>query len=133
MGKSMTSQIPTSLRAMLPILLGIALFGLGIYALSHLLHSVDPAAVMAQIKSTPPNVLALAVAATAIGYAAQVGYDVLALQFIGKSRPGRIVAMGGFLGYAFGNTIRISVISGGALRYRIYSAFGLDALEVATV
>ncbi|TYO84723.1 UPF0104 family protein [Oceanicella actignis] len=47
--------------------------------------------------------------------------------------PLRIVAVGGFLGYSFGNTIGISVVSGGAVRYRIYSAFGLNAFEVASV
>lgn len=129
----MTSQNLTSLRAALPILLGIGLFGLGIYALNHLMHSVDPAAVIAQIKSTPVQALAMAIAATAIGYTALVGYDALALRFIGKPLPMRIAAMGGSLGFAFGNTIGVSVISGGAVRYRIYSAFGLDALEVATV
>ncbi|MCF8516880.1 MAG: bifunctional lysylphosphatidylglycerol flippase/synthetase MprF [Rhodobacteraceae bacterium] len=129
----MTTQALSSLRTMLPVLIGLLLFGFGIYALNHLLHSVDPATVMAQIKATSGYALTLAIAATAIGYAALVGYDALALQFIGKSLPARVIAMGGFLGYAFGNTIGVSVISGGAVRYRIYSAFGLDAFDVATV
>jgi phosphatidylglycerol lysyltransferase len=129
----MRPQILITLRSILPILIGIFLFGLGIYALNHLLHSVDPALVKSQMRSTAPLSLALATGATAIGYAALVGYDALALQFIGKSLPRPIVALGGFLGYAFGNTIGVSVISGGAVRYRIYSAYGLDAFEVATV
>jgi phosphatidylglycerol lysyltransferase len=97
------------------------------------MHSVKPAEVMAQIRSAPAHTLALAVLATAIGYGALIGYDALALHFIGKRLPRRAAILGGFLGYAFGNTIGISVISGGAVRYRIYSAYGLDALEVATV
>ncbi len=129
----MKTRVLVALRPLLPVIIGIVLFGLGVYALNHLLHSVDPAAVMAQIRSTPVSVLAMAVGATAIGYGALVGYDALALRFIGKSLPSRVVALGGFLGYAFGNTIGVSVISGGAIRYRIYSAFGLDAFEVATV
>lgn len=129
----MKPQILTTLRSILPILLGIFLFGFGVYALNHLMHSVDPALVMTQVRSTAPLSLALAVGATAIGYAALVGYDALALLFIGKSLPRPIVALGGFLGYAFGNTIGVSMISGGAVRYRIYSAYGLDAFEVATV
>jgi phosphatidylglycerol lysyltransferase len=129
----MRPQILITLRSALPVLIGIFLFGLGIYALNHLMHSVDPALVKSQIRSTAPLSLALATGATAIGYAALVGYDALALQFIGKSLPRPIVALGGFLGYAFGNTIGVSVISGGAVRYRIYSAYGLDAFQVATV
>ena len=117
----MRPQILTTLRSILPILIGLLLFGLGIYALNHLMHSVDPALVTAQLRSTALLSLALAIAATAIGYAALVGYDALALQFIGKALPRPIVALGGYLGYAFGNTIGVSVISGGAVRYRIYS------------
>lgn len=113
--------------------MGIGLFGLGFLALSRLMHSVDPARVLVEIRASDPQALLLATLATAIGYAALVGYDALALHFIGKPLPARIVAMGGFLGYAFGNTIGISMISGGAVRYRIYSAFGLDAFEVAAV
>lgn len=129
----MTSQVFTTLRKMLPILMGVCLFGLGIYALRHLLISVDPVLVKAQIKAASSLNLALAIAATAVAYAALVGYDALALRFIGKKLPAPVVALGGFLGYAFGNNIGVSVISGGAVRYRIYSAYGLDAFEVATV
>ncbi|WP_323036438.1 lysylphosphatidylglycerol synthase domain-containing protein [Pararhodobacter sp.] len=129
----MISAKTPALRHILPILLGIGLFGLGLYALFHLMHSVDPTAIMAQIKATPPGVLMLAVAATTVGYAALVGYDALGLRFVGKTLPNRIVALGGFLGYAFGNTVGISVISGGAIRYRIYAAFGLSAFDVATI
>lgn len=128
-----TEHTPAVLRHAVPILLGVALFGLGIYALSHLMQSVKPAAVIAQIRAVPMHVLAMAGLATAVAYGALIGYDALALQFIGKPLPKRAVFLGGFLGYAFGNTIGISVISGGAVRYRIYSAYGLDALGVATV
>ncbi len=129
----MKPKILTSLRTLLPVLMGISLFGLGVYALNHVMHSVDPVQVMAQIKAAAPLSLFLAAIATAIAYAALVGYDALALRFIGKSVPLPVVALGGFLGYAFGNTIGVSVISGGAVRYRIYSAYGLDAFEVASV
>lgn len=129
----MRPEILTTLRGILPILMGVSLFGLGIYALNHLMHSVDPALVMAQVAATSGWHMGLALAATAIGYAALVGYDALALRMIGKAVPRPVVALGGFLGYAFGNTIGISVISGGAVRYRIYSTYGLDAFDIATI
>lgn len=129
----MTAPILISLRRALPVITGIFLFSLGVYALLHLIHSVDPTAVMAQIRGADRGAVVLAVTATALAYAALVGYDALALHFIGKPLPGRVVALGGFLGYAFGNTIGISILSGGAVRYRIYSAYGLNAFEVAAV
>jgi phosphatidylglycerol lysyltransferase len=37
------------------------------------------------------------------------------------------------LGYSIGNSIGISAVSGGAVRYRIYAAFGLDLYDVAAI
>lgn len=121
------------LRSAAPIILGAGLFALGLYALYHLLKPVNPADVAAQIRATPIGALAAALGATAIGYVALIFYDWFGLRFIGKTLDRGIVALGGFLGYAFGNTIGVSVISGGAVRYRIYSAVGLNAFEVAAV
>ena len=121
------------LRHATPILLGAALFAMGLYALYHLLKPINPADVAATIRATPVPVLAASLFATAIGYIALIFYDWFGLRFIGKRLDRRVVALGGFLGYAFGNTIGVSVISGGAVRYRIYSAVGLNAFEVAAV
>lgn len=120
-------------RHALPVILGLALFGLGVFALYRLLKPIHPADVIAQIRATPFSALFTALGATALGYVALIGYDWSALRYLGKKIPFRVVAVGGFLGYSFGNTIGVSVVSGGAVRYRIYSAFGLNAFEVATV
>lgn len=122
-----------SLRSAAPIVLGAGLFALGLYALYHLLKPVNPADVAAQIRATPVSTLGAALGATAIGYVALIFYDWFGLRFIGRSLNPGVVALGGFLGYAFGNTIGVSVVSGGAVRYRIYSAVGLNAFEVAAV
>ena len=121
------------LRNLAPILLGLGLLAAGLWALFHLLRSVEPQLVMAQIKAMPWSALIASGAATVAAYLALVGYDWWALAYLGKPLPVRIVVLGGFLGYAFGNTIGISVLSGGAVRYRIYSAFGLNAFDVAAL
>ena len=123
----------TRLRHIAPVLLGIGLFALGTFALYRLLKPVNPADILIQVRAIPWVTLAIAFGATALGYVALIGYDWSALRYLGKKVPGHIVAMGGFLGFSFGNTIGISIVSGGAVRYRIYSAFGLNAFEVATV
>ena len=128
-----TKQRFSKLRHIAPILLGIILFAMGAYALYRLLKPVNMADVIQQIRITPWGTLAAAFGATALGYVALIGYDWSALRYLGKKLPARIIAMGGFLGYSFGNTIGISIISGGAVRYRIYSAFGLNAFEVASI
>ncbi len=129
----MSNPSPSKLRHALPILIGVGLFAMGVYALYHLLRPVDAAEVVARARGMPTATLVGAVAATAVAYIALIGYDVLALRFVGHRLPARVIFLGGFLGYAFGNTIGISIVSGGAVRYRIYSAFGLNAFEVAAV
>ncbi len=123
----------SKLRNLVPVLLGLGLFAVGIWALEHLLRPVNAADVIAQMKAMPVLVLIISVGATALGYIALIGYDWWALVYLDKRLPVRAVALGGFLGYSFGNTIGISVISGGAVRYRIYSAFGLNAFDVAAL
>jgi hypothetical protein len=39
--------------------------------------------------------------------------------------------LAGFLGYAFSQTLGFSLVTGGSLRYRLYSAWGLSAAEIA--
>ncbi len=74
-----------------------------------------------------------AIAATAVAYVGLIGYDWSALRYIGKRLPLPTVVLGGFLGYALGNTIGLSALSGGAVRYRIYSALGLSGYDVLAV
>ncbi len=120
-------------RAALPYVVAAALFALGLYALFRLLAEVDLRDVTAQIRETHWSTLLMAFAATICGYIALVGYDWSALRYIGKPLPLPVVITGGFMAYAFGNTIGLSALSGGAVRYRIYSALGLDGYDVAAV
>lgn len=125
--------IPARLRAIFPALLAAGLFALGLYALYRLLAPVDLGDVIAQVKGTPWTRLALALLATLGGYLSLVGYDWSALRYIGKPLPLPVTMTGGLMAYAFGNTIGLSAVSGGAVRYRIYSGLGLDAYDVAAV
>ncbi|KGJ05371.1 hypothetical protein IT41_06270 [Paracoccus halophilus] len=121
------------MRAMLPYLLALALFGAGILALYRLLGPVDILAVADQIASTPWHVIGAATAATLAGYACLACYDWSALRHIGKRLPPPVALMGGFLAYAFGNTIGLTAVSGGAVRWRLYSGLGLDGYDIAAV
>ena len=47
--------------------------------------------------------------------------------------PYRVNAMAGFTSYSIGHNVGASVFTGGAVRYRIYSAWGLTAVEVAKI
>ena len=126
------SRVQT-LKKLAPVLLGVALFSAGVFALYRILAPIDLHDVLRQAKAMPNWRLLAALATTFAGYLALIGYDWSALRYLGKKIPFRIVAIGGFLGYSFGNTIGVSAVSGGAVRFRIYSAFGLNAFEIAAV
>lgn len=121
------------IKPIAPYLLTAGLFALGAFALYHLLKPVNLKDVMDQVRSTPRHIIALALLAMFTGYAALIGYDWSALRYLGKKLPFPIIITGGFLGYALGNTIGAGPITGGAVRYRIYSSLGLTAYDIAAI
>ena len=102
-----------SARRYIPVIIGLGLFAAGIYALYGLLRPVDPTELAQQLRDTPKSALLIAVGATIVAYVSLMGYDFLALKYLEKPLPNRVVIIGSFLGYAFGNTIGISILSGG--------------------
>src|SRR5204863_4129666 len=70
----------------------------------------------------------------AAGYITLTFYDLFALRTIGKGHvPYRVAALAGFTSYSIGHNVGASVFTGGAVRYRIYSAWGLTAIDVAKI
>ena len=126
-------RVVAFLKTIGPVLLVFALFAAGTYALYRLLEPVNIRDVFEQARSVPTQHLVAAFAATFAGYLALIGYDWSALKYLGRKIPLPVIMVGGFLGYSFGNTIGVSAISGGAVRFRIYSAFGLNAFEIAAI
>lgn len=121
------------LRTAGPYLLALGLFALGLYALYRLLAPVNFTDIAGQIRMTPRSSMALAGLATLGGYLSLAGYDWSALRYIGKPLPIPVVLTGGLMAYAFGNTIGLSALSGGAVRWRVYSGLGLDGYDVAAI
>ena len=83
------------LRHLGPVLLGLGLFGLGIWAMHRLLQPLHAGEILEQMRTMPHSVLAIALAATACGYTALIGYDFWALKYLEKKLPLRVVALGG--------------------------------------
>ena len=76
----------------------------------------------------------LAALFVAAGYFTLTFYDLFALRTIGANHiPYRIAALAGFTSYSVGHNIGASVFTGGAVRYRVYSAWGLTAFDVAKI
>jgi hypothetical protein len=99
-----------------------------------MLRDTDVEEVVAALKATDPKHIAAAAFFVACGYFTLTFYDLFALRTIGRKEvPYRIAALTGFTSYSIGHNIGATVFTGGAVRYRIYSHYGLDAIEVAKI
>lgn len=73
--------------------------------------------------------------ATLVAYAALAWYDRIALIHLGKEKgfSWAYISVCSFVTYALSHNIGASVVSGGMVRYRAYTAKGLSAAEVAVL
>src|SRR5579875_670353 len=107
--------------------------GLAFWGLERALADVSGAALIAALRATPASALLLAVAATGVSYLTLFGYDLSGLAYA-RARPPLLSALlASFCGYAIGNAVGFGALSGGAVRYRIYTAAGLSPGQVARV
>jgi len=68
----------------------------------------------------------------AAGYTTLTCYDFFALRTIGcRHVPYRIAALAAFTSYSIGHNLGATVLTGGVVRFRIYSTWGLSVIDVA--
>jgi glycosyltransferase 2 family protein len=116
------------------ILLSITIIAIASAALYRILQDIEPDEVLDALRSSEPRNIALAALFVAAAYFTLTFYDFFALHTIGRGDlPYRVAALASFTSYSIGHNIGASVFTGGAVRYRIYSVWGLEAIEVAKV
>ncbi|MEA3132177.1 MAG: glycosyltransferase 2 family protein, partial [Gammaproteobacteria bacterium] len=114
-------------------LLGVALFGLALFWLHHVLAQYRWQDILAHVNAIPTSRFLAAVALTCAGYGCLTLYDALGLSFAGVRVPYPRLALISFMGYAIGHNVGLNTLSGGAVRYRAYSPLGLTAKQIGTV
>ncbi len=117
----------------LGIVISITIIATACYILYHSLQDLDFDDLMEALRDTDRRAIALAALCVAAGYFTLTFYDLFALRTIGAKAdvPYRVAALAGFTSYSIGHNVGASVFTGGAVRYRIYSAWGLNAVDVA--
>jgi uncharacterized membrane protein YbhN (UPF0104 family) len=115
-----------------PLLLA-ALLGGAVWLLHRELSAYHYSDIRRALEAISPGRVGLAILLTAVSYWILTGYDVLALRHLDRRLPYRRTALASFLGYAFAHNVGVSVLGGAAPRYRLYSVWGLSAIEIATV
>jgi phosphatidylglycerol lysyltransferase len=117
----------------LPHVVGLILFALAIWVIHKELAAFRPADLLERLAEIPASAIGLALVAAALGYGTLTLFDPLALEYLGKRMPYRRTALASFTGYAFSHNLGLGVLSGGAVRYRLYSAWGLSSLDIGGV
>src|SRR4249919_3567001 len=118
--------------------LGVAasllIIAFAIRTLVHTLKGVDTGVILTALTEIPPGHIALAALCVVCAFGTLTFYDFFALRTIGKKQvPYRIAALSSFTSYTIGHNIGATVFTGGAIRFRIYSAYGLTAIDVAKI
>ncbi len=112
---------------------GLVLFAVALWVLHGELRHYSYRQVLDQFRSLPADRVALALLLTIVSYALLTGYDTMGLWYARHRLAYRRTALASFVGYAFSNTVGYSLISGGSVRLRLYSGWGLSAVKITKV
>src|SRR6202166_4455 len=112
----------------------ILIIAFAITTLVRTLKGVDTGVILTALTELPPHHIALAALCVIGAFCTLTFYDFFALRTIGKKHvPYRIAALSSFTSYTIGHNIGATVFTGGAIRFRIYSDYGLSAVDVAKI
>ena len=118
----------------LGIALSLVIIAFAITTLVHTLKGVDTGVILIALTEKSPHNIALAALCVVGAFCTLTFYDFFALRTIGKKHvPYRIAALSSFTSYTIGHNIGATVFTGGAIRFRIYSDYGLSAIDVAKI
>jgi phosphatidylglycerol lysyltransferase len=134
------APVPSVARARLarllrfvPLVVALGLATAAFFVLHRALREHTFAELRHAVHSLPPRSLLRAALLTALSYFVLTGYDALALTTLKIKLPYRRTVLASFLGYVFSNNLGLSVLGGGAARWRVYSGFGLSTFDIAKV
>jgi phosphatidylglycerol lysyltransferase len=123
----------TRLLKILAPVFGLAVFCLAGWALYRELHTYRLQDILRDLHSLPAPRVLLAVLFAAASYLAATGYDTLGARYVKRPLPYRRTALAAFIGTTFSNNLGFGLLTGGSLRLRLYSAWGLSVVEISQI
>jgi uncharacterized membrane protein YbhN (UPF0104 family) len=109
------------------------IFCASLVVLWFIIREIDPAELTGAFANASLRQLGLALGFTALSYLLLTGYDALALKRLGLSIPYRTTALASFTSYSVSFTLGFPIVTGGTVRYWIYSPKGVRASEVVSL
>lgn len=114
---------------------GLFFFALAAYMLYLQLSKYEWADIKNAVLAIPAKHLGFACIASFFGYVALSSYDFLALKYIKKKLAAWKWIFVGFIGFSVSNNAGHAIVSGGAIRYRLYTRWrfhGTDIVKMIT-
>lgn len=109
---------------------GLFFFGLAAYMLYLQLSKYHLQDIKDALFSIPKQNLIYACIASFAGYVALSSYDFLALKYIGRKLAAWKWIFVGFIGFSVSNNAGHAIVSGGAIRYRLYTRWRFHGEEI---
>lgn len=116
-----------------PLVLGAVLFTLAVAALRSELQHYGWQKVWRSFQEIPGRQVLGALLLTLLNYAALAGYDALACRFIRQKLAYWKIALVSFTSYAISNSIGLALLSGSAVRYRLYRGWGFSNGQIGAI
>lgn len=123
----------SKLRAGLPSVISLGLFVASLVVMRRELRAVTWPELRADVFDVPPGRLLLALALTAANYGVIAGFDVLAFSYIGRAVSRLRILTAGLIAVGVSNNVGFGVLSGGSVRYRFFTRWGVGAEDLALV
>lgn len=114
-------------------LLPLILFGVALAIVQQEIKIHPLGQIIGAIKAIPVSLMLTAIGLTIVNYFLLAGYDILALRYTGHKVPLSKVVMTALIGYAISNNTGHSWASGGSIRYRFYTAWGVPGWDVVKI
>ena len=118
------------LGKLLPALVSFAIIAIAAIVLWSKLAEVNPAGVAASFAAIPGSALVLAGLFAAGAFFAMALYEVQMLRYLRPMAGWQRPFVTALIAYPIGHAVGLGAFSGGAIRYRIYSAAGFGAADI---
>lgn len=125
----MTKQTVNGLAAAV----AVAMFAAATFVLYRQLESTRLIDVVGRLQALPRTRVIAALALTAASYLLLTAYDRLALGYVGRRLRPRETLFASFIAFALSNNLGFALVSGGSVRYRIYTGFGLGPVAIGEI
>jgi phosphatidylglycerol lysyltransferase len=118
------------IKRLVSYLLPAIIFALALWTLDNQIHNLELRYVLKSITRVPLSHLGITIFLTFLSYSALTGYDYLAARHINQSLPYKQVARTSFISTSISYTAGFNFLTGGSLRYRLYSGYGLSLAQI---